>query len=313
MPSLKVIRTRIASVKNTQKITRAMKLVAAARMRRAQESIVAARPYAKRLGAVISDVAARATQEEQASAEQHGSGRGQDHAEAASPPPPSEIHPLLDRRRPRKVALVVLTSDRGLCGGFNANIGRRAEAFLAEHKGEYEIVLSTVGRKGREYFRRRKAPIKSEFAGVTSEVALQRAKELTQAIIEDYTTLDLDAVYLVYNEFKSAIQQKVVIEPLLPVEPAPAGPEQGQNDFLYEPSKRRLLSTLLPLHVEVQIYRSLLESIASEFGARMTAMDSATKNAKEMISRLTLAFNRARQAAITKELMEIVSGAEALK
>jgi F-type H+-transporting ATPase subunit gamma len=290
MPSLKSIRRRISSVKNTQKITKAMKAVAAARLRKAQDAIVALRPYANRLAAVIAGVAART---------------------GAHEPP----HPLLESHDPvRRVGLIVLTSDRGLAGGFNANINRAAEGFLRQHADKYEqILLSVVGRKGREYFRARGKPIHKEYLGVFGDVSIPRAREITTATVGGYTENELDAVYLVYNEFKSAMSQKVVIEQLLPVVPVELPADAGQIDYKYEPGRRELLDHLLPLHVETQIYRAILESIASEFGARMTAMDNATSNATDMIGALTLQFNRARQAAITKELMEIVGGAEALK
>ncbi len=296
MPSLKAIRTRIASVKSTQKITRAMKLVAAARLRRAQDAIVGARPYANALQEAVAEVALRAG---------------------------AESHPLLDQRPVKKIGLVVLTSDRGLAGGFNANVFRGVQRFVAEQKAVPEppaIAIYVVGKKGRDFFRRRKSSVVAhEFAGAAGNVAEARAQEVALTILEVFQTAQVDAVYLVYNEFKSAIQQRVVIEPLLPLVAgrlaagAAASSPGGQIDFLYEPDKKQLLDALLPMYVQSQVYRALLESIASEFGARMTAMDSATSNAKEVIARLTLQYNRARQAAITKELMEIVSGAEALK
>jgi F-type H+-transporting ATPase subunit gamma len=294
MPSLKNIRTQIASKKSTQKITRAMKLVAASRLRRAQDAIVAARPYANALGEAIAEVALRAG---------------------------AESHPLLDRRSPERITLVLLTSDRGLAGGFNANVFRVTQRFLNERKAATpparEIVLEIVGKKGRDYYRRRRQSITRETPAPTAETAAQIAREMAQIVSHEFHESRTDAVFLVYNEFKSAVQQRVVVEPLLPVSSELAGGEKavaaGALDFLYEPSKAKLLDALLPLYLESQIYRGLLESIASELGARMTAMDSATNNAKEMISKLTLQYNRARQAAITKELMEIVSGAEALK
>jgi F-type H+-transporting ATPase subunit gamma len=294
MPSLKNIRTQIASKKSTQKITRAMKLVAASRLRRAQDAIVAARPYANALGEAIAEVALRAG---------------------------SESHPLLDRRSPERITLVLLTSDRGLAGGFNANVFRVTQRFINERKQATpparEIALEIVGKKGRDYYRRRKQSITRETPAPTAETASQIAREMAQIVSHEFHESRTDAVFLVYNEFKSAVQQRVVVEPLLPVSSDLAGGEKavaaGALDFLYEPSKAKLLDALLPLYLESQIYRGLLESIASELGARMTAMDSATNNAKEMIANLTLQYNRARQAAITKELMEIVSGAEALK
>jgi F-type H+-transporting ATPase subunit gamma len=248
----------------------------------------------------------------------------------------SEAHPLLDQRPQERVGLVVLTSDRGLAGGFNANIFRALTRFTREKadvtpegaKGPTQVSLYMLGKKGRDYFRRRKnISIAKEFAYAAGNAAEARAQELALTVTEDFRAGRIDGAYLVYNEFKSAISQRTQIEPLLPLTPASfagtaaaatvAGKDKdglgGPIDFLYEPSKRQLLDALLPLYIESQIYRALLESIASEFGARMTAMDSATNNAKEVIARLTLQYNRARQAAITKELMEIVSGAEALK
>jgi F-type H+-transporting ATPase subunit gamma len=294
MPSLKAIRTRISSVKSTQKITRAMKLVSAARLRRAQDAIVGARPYANALSDAIVEVALRAG---------------------------ADAHPLLDRRVPERLTMVPLTSDRGLAGGFNANVFRAVQRFTDEQKRATpparEISMEIVGKKGRDFFRRRKATIGHELPGPTAETALKIAQEMAHIVTHSFEHARTDAVYLVYNEFKSAGQQRVVVEPLLPVTGADLrareGSITGAIDFLYEPSKVRLLDALLPMYVESQIYRGLLESMASEFGARMTAMDNATRNAKEMISSLTLQYNRARQAAITKELMEIVSGAEALK
>jgi F-type H+-transporting ATPase subunit gamma len=294
MPSLKNIRTQIASKKSTQKITRAMKLVAASRLRRAQDGIIAARPYANTLAEAVSEVGLRAG---------------------------AEAHPLLDVRLPERVTIVALTSDRGLAGGFNANVFRVVQRFMAERTQAQpparEITLEVVGKKGRDYFRRRKLKIGHELPAPTAETAARIARDVAQIVTHAFRSIETDAVYLVYNEFKSAVQQRVVVEPLLPVTgaslPNRAGGETSLLDFLYEPSKSGLLDALLPLYVESQLYRGLLESMASELGARMTAMESATNNAKEMIANLTLQYNRARQAAITKELMEIVSGAEALK
>jgi F-type H+-transporting ATPase subunit gamma len=294
MPSLKSIRTRIASVKSTQKITRAMKLVSAARLRRAQDAILGARPYANALADAVVEVALRAG---------------------------SDAHPLLDRRTPERLTMVPLTSDRGLAGGFNANVFRAVQRFTGEQQRATppvrELALEIIGKKGRDYFRRRKATIGHELPGPTAETAVKIAQEMAAIVTHSFQNGRTDAVYLVYNEFKSAGTQRVVVEPLLPITGAnlriPEGSATASTDFLYEPSKERLLDALLPMYVESQIYRGLLESMASEFGARMTAMDNATSNAKEMISSLTLQYNRARQAAITKELMEIVSGAEALK
>jgi F-type H+-transporting ATPase subunit gamma len=289
MPSLKAVRTRIASVKSTQKITRAMKLVAAAKLRRAQDAIIAARPYAQALAEAVSEVAARAG---------------------------DDAHPMLRQTEGRRISVVTLTSDRGLCGGFNTNICRATHRFADEKlktSAADEVHVDVVGRKGRDYFRRRRVKIAHEFPGVVGEVALDRARELAHTVTADFNEGRVDSVYLAYNEFKSAMSQRVVTERLLPITPAPVTGDAGHTDFLYEPGKVELLDLLLPLYVQSQIYRAFLESIASEFGARMTSMENATNNASEIIDRLTLQYNRARQAAITKELMEIVGGAEALK
>jgi F-type H+-transporting ATPase subunit gamma len=287
VPSLKVIRNRIASVKSTQKITRAMKLVSAARLRRAQDAIIAARPYAKALQAAVEEIVARAG---------------------------ADAHPLMQVRPAERVALLTLTSDRGLAGGFNANVFRTVARLQIEGKTGTETSLFVVGRKGRDFFKRRKSTIRQEWAAATGETAANLAKELARTVADAFETGKVDSVQLVFNEFKSAIQQRLVVEQLLPVPaPAPGSDAPGAIDFLYEPNREEVIATLIPLFIESQIYRALLESVASEFGARMTAMDSATTNARDMIGSLTLQYNRARQAAITKELMEIVGGAEALK
>ena len=286
MPSLKAIRNRIGTVKNTQKITRAMKLVAAARLRRAQDTIVAARPYARGLEDVIAEVAARAG---------------------------GDAHPLLENRPLRNVETIVLTSDRGLAGAFNSNINRQTERFVVEKKVEFDTLgLALVGRKGRDYLRRRKHNVVRDYPAPTSPTALELARTIAHSVVERYLSKELDGVFLIYNEFKSAVSQAVRVEQLLPVVPKKLGPG-GSGDFLYEPTRGAVLDQILPLYVEIEIYRSLLESIASELGARMSAMDSASKNASEMIARLSLQYNRARQASITKELLEIIGGAEALK
>ena len=291
MPSLKAIRRRIGSVRSTQKITRAMKLVAAARLRRAQGAIVQLRPYARRLHEVISDLAARQV-------------------------PGEEAHPLLARREIKRVELLILTSDRGLCGAFNSTIVRAADRFVRENQERFESIQRVVvGRKGRDYYRHRRVAMAHEFPGVSSAVGLERASHLATMVIDDFLLDEdkrLDGVFLVYNEFKSAGSQRVVVERLLPIEPVEL-PAHATPDFIYEPSRPRLLEHLLPLHVQTQVYRAVLESVASELGARMTAMENATNNATDMISGLTLDYNRARQASITKELMEIIGGAEALK
>jgi F-type H+-transporting ATPase subunit gamma len=292
--SLRDIRKRIASVRSTQQITKAMKMVAAAKLRRAQESILATRPYAKKMLEVLTSLAARTS---------------------------AEAHPLLARREPRRVEVVVFTSDRGLCGAFNMNLIQRAEKFMEEEKARTEeLALSFIGRKGRDYFRRRKVTIRREYVNFFGKVDYLMASRIGQELVQAYTEKRVDRIYLLYSEFRSAIQQRVVLEKILPVTPE-AGPQapaptmgaQTAVEYIYEPSEGEILDKLLPMYVEVQIYRALLESLASEYGARMTAMENATKNAAEMIDKLTLVYNKARQASITKELIEIVSGAEALK
>jgi F-type H+-transporting ATPase subunit gamma len=286
MSKLKTIRKRIGSVRNTQKITKAMKMVAASRLRKAQLAIETLRPYAYRTGDIIAQLAARADFTE---------------------------HPLLAQREPKKVELLILTSDRGLCGGFNSNLNRTAERYMRENKrGHQAMSLDIVGRKGVEYFKRRDVQINTVFRNILEDPNQQKASEIAEHAIRSFTEDGLDALYVVYNEFKSAITQKVVVEQLLPI--VPAEPEEGRTlpDFIYEPGKVEILDSVIPGHVTVQILRMLLESVASEMGARMSAMDSATKNAGELIAKLTLQYNRARQAAITKELIEIISGMEAL-
>lgn len=289
MASLKEIKKRIVSVKNTQQITRAMRMVAAAKLRRAQESIQALRPYAYKIRDVIGHL-----------------------TEVV----PSEDHPLLAQREPKRVVLLVITSDRGLCGAFNANINRRTEGYVNENvEGHEDVQLAIIGRKGQEYFRRRSLPVLHEYREILTNPTFENAQKIADELIESFKGQNLDAVYMLYNEFKSAISQQVVVEQLLPL-PMPAPEErkahEGLTEFIYEPGKQELLDGILPLNVEIQVYRAILESLASEMGARMTAMESATNNAKELIKSLTLEYNKARQAAITTELIEIISGAEAL-
>jgi F-type H+-transporting ATPase subunit gamma len=292
VPSLRDIRGRIGSVKNTRQITKAMKMVAAAKLRRAQDAITRARPYAVLLEQALSRIAARAAVEGQAT------------------------HPLLASRPVHKVELVLLTSDRGLAGAFNSNVLRRAQRFMVENADRYsEIQISTMGRKARDSFRARKTPIRKDFAGIHQQLSYDRSAQIASEFSARFLSGEVDAVFLSYNEFKSAISQTVVVRQLLPIETAGAeGGGAGTGyDFLYEPGRKELLEELVPKHLAIQIWRALLDSAASEHGARMTAMESATKNAEEMIAKLTLQYNRARQAYVTKELMEIVSGAEALK
>jgi F-type H+-transporting ATPase subunit gamma len=295
MPSLKAIRKRLVSTKGTQKITRAMKMVAGARLTRAQQRIVAMRPYAVKTGEVLSSVAATMTATES----------------------DSEIHPLLARRAEKKALLLVFSADRGLCGALNTNINKQAERFWQEKlSGDIGLSFVTLGRKGREFLTRRQAPLARDFPRIYDGLDVAKAQAVTHWLVPRFEKGEFDSVYLLFNEFKSAITQKVVTERLLPLaEPAPSERESAvaAGEFLYEPTQKALLERLVPMYVEISIYRALLESHASFFGAQMTAMDAATRNAKEMIAKYTLIYNRARQAAITKELMEIIGGAEALK
>jgi F-type H+-transporting ATPase subunit gamma len=285
MPSLKDLRKRISSVRSTQQITRAMKMVAAARLRRAQEAAERARPYAAKLNEMFAAVVA-------------------DLEEGA--------HPLLARRDEKRVDVVVITSDRGLCGGYNSNLLRLTERFLREHHDQ-QVVLSLCGRKSIDYFKRRGVTPLSERMGVMTTPTTEVAAALSQALTERFANEETDAVYLVYNRFQSAVAQIPTVTRLLPVE-TPEAPSTGPSiEYIFEPPRAELLATLLPRYIQAQLMQALLESIASEHGARMTAMENATKNASEMIDRLTLQMNRARQTIITTELMEIVSGAEALK
>jgi F-type H+-transporting ATPase subunit gamma len=288
MANLRAIRKRISSVKSTQQITRAMKMVSAAKLRRAQDGINAARPYARKMREVVTAVAGRAG---------------------------ADAHPLLTAREAKKLALLVVTSDRGLCGSFNSGLTRAVYRFLNEHRGEYEeITLFVVGRKGRDFFRRREVPIRKEYLGVLGSVSRNHAETVANDLIGGFVAGEFDEVRIAFNEFRSAITQTVRIEKMFPIALEASGEKGGDEvDYLYEPSRDEILATLLPKYVQTQIFRILLESVAGEHGARMTAMDSATNNSVDMISRLTLQMNRARQATITTELTEIVSGAEALK
>lgn len=320
MPSLKSIRKRISSVRSTQKITRAMKMVAGARLNRAQQRITELRPYAVKVQEVLWEITREALRpaagEEAAAPEASATDAYESFAAAEKPP-----HPLLVQRAERRVLLVVLTSDRGLCGAFNTNINKRAEReWRARLESGQDVKLVLIGRKGRDYFTRRNAPIHEYLAGVWEKLDLQTAQRVGKQILTPFSQGEVDAIYLVYNEFKSAMSQRVVAERLFPVEvPEDEVPTEKISDepelereFIFEPSKEVLMERLVPMYVEISILRALYESMASELGARMTAMDAATKNAAEMIDRLTLQYNRARQAAITTELMEIIGGAEAL-
>jgi F-type H+-transporting ATPase subunit gamma len=320
VPSLKGIRKRISSVKSTQKITRAMKMVAGARLNRAQQRITELRPYAVKLGEVLAEITHPALQpvSPEGAGPVAAGGAAPDGEGAADVVAEKPAHPLLVERPEKRVLLVVLTSDRGLCGAFNTNINKRGEREWKQRTADgQDVKLLIVGRKGRDYFTRRGAPILEYIPGVWDKLDLQTAGRVGDRILAPFNAGDVDAIYLVYNEFKSAMTQRVSVERLLPVPAAPEGERQSITgraaEFLYEPDKPALLHQLVPMYLEISVLRALYESMASELGARMTAMDSATKNAKDMISKLTLQYNKARQAAITKELMEIVGGTEALK
>jgi F-type H+-transporting ATPase subunit gamma len=292
MPNLIDIRRRIRSVKSTQQITKAMKMVAASKLRRSQERVVAARPYAGTLEATLASVAGR----------------------LPARPDGAPAHPLLAQREEKRVVLVVVTGDKGLCGAFNTNVNRAAGAFLREKAAAgVEVSLVTLGRKATDFWKRRTVPLLEARPGLFQRFDYATAAEIARSLAARFTGGEVDAVYAVYNEFKSVISQVVTRRPLLPIRLAELGGDAGGTDYLFEPGPDVILGRLLPRHVEFQVFRVLLESNAAENAARMTAMEAATKNAGEMIGSLTLIYNRARQAKITKELIEIVSGAEALK
>lgn len=290
MPSLQHIRRRIGSVKNTQKITKAMKLVAGAKLRRAQDRILAARPYAQKMAELL-----------------QGLGAGIQ----------TDLHPFLTSREERKAGLVVITADRGLCGSFNVNVIRRTLDIIKEkQRTGVEVNLTLVGRKARDFFRKRPYPLRKAWVGIFDKLNFGHAAEISQEIQKAFLEREYDVCDLIFTEFRSAASQKVVVERLLPIGAVKSVQEGGETAFpshLYEPSDEEIFEGLLPKYVEVQVFRALLESAASEQGARMMAMDSATRNAKEMIHKLTQVYNKTRQASITKELMDIIGGAEALK
>jgi F-type H+-transporting ATPase subunit gamma len=283
MPALVDIRRRIRSVKNTQQITKAMKMVSAAKLRRAQEAMFAARPYARKMMEVLNSLATRAN---------------------------PDAHPLLSDHGDHRVLMVVVTADKGLCGGFNANIIRTAARLLTE-KAELgrALELEIVGRKGRDFFKRRQWKVRAEHVGIFQALRFTTAQTLAQSLIQLYVEKEVDEIHLVYNEFKSVVQQKVIVERLLPIRKLDFDPQEPAQDYIYEPAPAQIFGDILSRHVEVQVWRALLESQAAEHGARMAAMDAASKNAGEMIDRLTLYMNKVRQAAITKEIIEVVSGA----
>ncbi|WP_437485093.1 ATP synthase F1 subunit gamma [Sorangium sp. So ce1014] len=328
MPSLKSIRKRISSVKSTQKITRAMKMVAGAKLNKAQLRITELRPYAVKVQEVLWEITRDAvTAAAAAVAADAAAGTGAEGEASALTGSDGAPHPLLVARPERRVLLLVLTSDRGLCGAFNTNINKRAEReWKSRTEAGQEVQLAIIGRKGRDYFNRRSAPILEYLPGVWDKLSLETAQAVGAKLLTPFNKNEIDAIYLVYNEFKSAITQTVVVERLLPAggpaqeqtqeqggEGGHASPSGATSEFLYEPDKGALLERLVPMYLDISILRALYESMASELGAKLTAMDAANKNAKEMIDSLTLEYNKARQAAITKELMEIIGGSEALK
>ncbi|MBK7864560.1 MAG: ATP synthase F1 subunit gamma [Archangiaceae bacterium] len=289
MASLRDIRKRIKSVKSTRQITKAMKMVSAAKLRKAQEAIMSARPYAQTLEALINELVSRVE-------------------------PGTVNHPLLTERPVKKVEVLLVTSDRGLAGGFNANVSKQAWRYLKDEGSKMEQhFVTTMGKKGGDYLRARGFSIRKDWPGVTSKITYDTSTEIANEAAKRFLDGQVDAVYLAYNEFISAISQKVTFVRLLPFETGKKVEGVTKIDFKYEPNAQAVLNALVPQALNVRIFRALLESAASEHGARMSAMENATKNAGEMISSLTLFYNRTRQAAITKELMEIVSGAEALK
>ena len=289
MATLRDIKRRIKAVQSTSKITKAMKMVAAAKFRKAQQRMFELRPYAERMSEGLSRLAGDLE---------------------------AEIHPLLVVRPRKNVEVLVITSDRGLCGAFNTNILKAAAKDIADLKGDgFNVSISSVGRKAKDYFKRRNVELRNSWTGISGKISYANAQEIAADIIESYTNETVDEVIVVYNEFKSVIAQKVVVARLLPLAPIEAAAEDALPvfNFIYEPSKEAIFSSLVPKNVEIQIFRALLESQASEEAARMSAMENATKSANEMISKLSLQYNKARQASITKELMDIVGGVEAMK
>lgn len=293
MATLRDIRKRLKAIQNTQKITAAMKMVAAAKLRKVQDRMLNFRPYALKMETVLSSLASTAER---------------------------ELHPLLAFRPRKTVEVIVITSDRGLCGAFNTNILRTAWSYVTTLQKEgFGLSLSTVGRKSRDFFRRRGIPIRNSWTGLSGRVAYSDAQEIANDLIENYINETIDEVIVIYSEFKSLILQKVAVVKLLPIGAIPVEgqetkePTAGSNDFLYEPSKVEIFERLLPKYIEIQGYRALLESQASEEAARMTAMENATNNCRDLITKVTLQANKVRQAGITKDLMDIVSGVEALK
>jgi F-type H+-transporting ATPase subunit gamma len=290
MPSLQSLRRKISSVKNTQKITKAMKMVASAKLKRAQSRILAFRPYGLKMREVVANLSRRVNR---------------------------DLHPLLQKRPTKMVRVIVVTSDRGLCGAFNANIVRKAQEFIHEcEAGGMKVEIGLVGRKGRDFFKRRHWPTHEPYVDIFDRLSYEHGMEIALAASEQYTSGKFDEAHVIYNEFKSALQQRVIVEKLFPIDSLEENGATGGTlggSYLYEPDELELLDPLLIKHLQAQAFRILLESSAAEQAARMAAMDGATRNAGELIKKVTLYYNKTRQAAITKELMDIVGGAEALK
>ncbi len=286
MPNLRDVKNRIRSVKNTEQTTKAMKLVSASKLRRAQEAILTARPYALKLRDVMNHLSARCNK---------------------------DLHPLLEERDPEKpkALLVIITADRGLCGAFNAGIIKMANQIISEFH-EREVTLITAGKKAHDYYKSRPYTIQESFVGWTKNFDFMKAVEIGEMLAQLFVENKADRIYMVYNEFKSVLRQEVIREQILPIMPEETE-DEVPIDYIYEPDEETILEDILKRYMTLQVYRAFLESSASEHGARMTAMDNASRNAKEMIGKLTLFYNRTRQAYITKELIEVVNGAEALK
>ncbi len=288
MPSLIDLRRRIRSVNNTQQITKAMKMVSAAKLRRAQERVLAARPYSSVLREMMASILGNEPEDS-----------------------PALAHPLLARRREDRVLVLLLSGDKGLCGAFNSNVIRRSQQFLAE-RSSAEVEMELIGRKGRDFYRRRNVSIAGEWINILNNIDFATCRKISDNVISRFTRREVDAVYLIFNEFKTVLRQTLIVDRLLPVQVS--GSESGGSfEYLYEQPAPEIFRTLLPRYVNVAVYQAMIESAAAEHAARMTAMDAATRNAEEMIDKLTLHMNRVRQASITNEIIEVVSGAAGLE
>ena len=288
MPSLIDLRRRIRSVKNTQQITKAMKMVSAAKLRRAQEKVLAARPYSSVLREMMASILGNEPEDS-----------------------PALAHPLLARRKEDRILVLLLTGDKGLCGAFNSNVIRRSQRFLAE-RSSAEVEMELIGRKGRDFYRRRNVSIAGEWINIFNNVDFPACQKISRNVISRFTRREVDAVYLIFNEFKSVMRQTLIVDRLLPVQ-VDTAEGGGSFEYLYEQPAPEIFRTLLPRYVDVAVYQAMIESAAAEHAARMTAMDAATRNAEEMIDKLTLHMNRVRQASITNEIIEVVSGAAGLE